>query len=145
MKARATMVVLLVTGATLAYAGKQHATFRGRWFITPRDYVMTFTRCGARDKWLIDLDSSMLADTVGQEVDTAMVFIADTHDTATRDSSAKATLDSITASLLPPPLFVVVQGDTSPHGSYGPNGEYTHRLLVHDADSMPTSERDKCT
>ena len=145
MTVRATIVVLLATCATLGYAGVQRATFRGRWFMAPSDYVLAFTPCGATDKWLVDLDSTMLADTVGQEVDTSMVYIADTRDTAARDSLSKAAIDSITASLLPPPVFVVIQGDTSPRGSYGPKGGYSHRVLVHAGDTMPAAERDKCT
>ena len=137
MTVRAPMLVLFATSATLAYAATQHATFRGRWFIDPRDKVLAFTQCDAHDRWLAVLDSSMQADTQGQQVDTTMVFIADTHDTTGADS--------IIASLLPPPIFVVVQGDTSPRGSYGPKGGFSHRLLVHHADSMPTSEHDKCT
>ena len=137
MNPRTATLYLLSGSAALAVVTTQHATFRGRWFIEASAYELAFTQCGAHDKWLVVLDSSLLADTAHQQVDTALVFIADSKDTTN--------LDSIRASLLPPPVYVVVQGDTSPRGSYGAKGAFSHRLLVHHVDSIPASQRATCS
>src|SRR5437899_1824462 len=105
MKMRIAVLSLLSAGA-IASVKPQHATFRGRWFLEAPSYALAFTQCGDHDKWLVVVDSNLLANSQHEHVDTAMVYIADTKDTAD--------LDSITASLLPLPIFVVVQGDTSP-------------------------------
>jgi hypothetical protein len=137
MNTRTVILALVPVGAAIATIRTQHETFRGRWFVDAPSYVTAFTRCGAHDKWLAVLDSSLLAKSLQEQTDTALVFVQDPKDTTA--------LDSAVASLLPPPIFAVVQGDTSPRGSYGPKGAFTHRLLVHELDTIPTSERAKCT
>jgi hypothetical protein len=135
MKTRIAMLCLLSAG-TSASTTTQHATFRGRWFIAPT-FEPVFTLCGDHDKWLLELDSSLTARFEDAKAETTLVYVSGSKDTAV--------LDSATASLLPPPIFVVVQGDTSPRGAYGRNGSFSHRLLVHQVDSIPMTERAKCS
>ena len=136
IKARdAALSIVFVAG--LAFTRAQHPTFRGRYFVDAPSLDVAFTPCGTHDKWLVVLDSSMLADAQHEEVDTQLVFVQDPKDTAA--------LDSLRASLLPPPIFAVVQGDTSPRGTYGSQGGFIRRILVHQLDTIPTSERAKCT
>jgi len=137
MNTRTLVLPFVSVGAAMAFVTTQHETFRGRYFVDAPYYVTAFTPCGAHDKWLAVFDSGLLAKDLQEQTDTALVFVSDPKDTAV--------LDSAVASILPPPIFAVVQGDTSPRGSYGPKGEFSHRLLVHELDTIPMSERAKCS
>lgn len=131
LKARVAGPLLVLMATSSAFLPTRQATFRGRWFLEAPSYVTSFEPCGTHERWLAVLDSSLLA---GSEAETTMVFIADSPELP----------DSVSALVLPPPTFVLVRGDTSPRGSYGPNGEFSRRLLVHHLDSLPPSERLRC-
>ena len=130
-KGSLTITTLLIP--IVAFGSAQKAqTFRGRWFLDQPSSQIVFQPCGAHEKWLTVLDSSFAAN---METDTAMVFVAQ-GDSTTPDP----------ASLLPvpPTTFVILKGDTSGIGKYGPHGEYKRRVLVRDLDSLPSAERAKC-
>ena len=133
LKTRVAVPLLILMVTSSAFVFTRQATFRGRWFLEAPSYVTSFQPCGTHERWLAVLDSSLLA---GSETETTMVFMANSPDSALPDS--------VSALVLPPPTFVLVRGDTSPRGSYGADGEFSRRLLVHDVDSLPTSERPRC-
>jgi hypothetical protein len=105
-------ILVFVLGACVPQPGAQ---FRGLWTLEGDGAV--FQPCGASERWLASLDSTLLKEAV---VETTMVFIADGGDKA-----------ALRPPPLPPPTFIVLRGDTSPAGSFGSKGQYTRQLLVH--------------
>ena len=107
-KTRPTIPLLILLSACAPQTG---AEFRGLWSLEG------FQPCGTNERWLATLDSALLK---GAVVETTMVFVQNGADTA-----------SFKPPPLPPPKFIVLRGDTSPTGSYGPKGDYQRRLFVH--------------
>ena len=113
MRVLVPLVVCLITG--LGCARNPGQKFRGRWL-----EAGGFEPCGTTEKWWTELDSTLMAHPV---VETTMVFMPAPADTG----GAKAYSQ--------PPSFLrvaMVRGDTSPLGSYGPNGAYQRRILLHE-------------
>jgi len=106
------MVLLILLSAC---APKPGAEFRGLWIV--EDEAAAFQPCGTSERWFATFDSALLK---GAVVETTMVFIGRGADTA-----------ALKPPHLPPPRFVVLRGDTSPAGSYGPSGDYRRHLVVH--------------
>ena len=98
-----------------ACAPNSGAEFRGLWIVEGED--VAFQPCGTSERWFATFDSALLKEAV---VETTMVFIGSGADTA-----------SVKRPPLPPPKFIVLRGDTSPAGSYGPSGDFRRRLVVH--------------
>ncbi len=98
-----------------ACAPKSGAEFRGLWIFEGEG--VAFQPCGTSERWFATLDSALLK---GAVVETTIVFIGSGPDTA-----------PLKPPPLPPPKFIVLRGDTSPAGSFGPNGDYRRRLVVH--------------
>jgi|SRR5690348_11580548 hypothetical protein len=111
-RTRPTIPLLILLSACAPQTG---AEFRGLWSLEAE--AAAFQPCGTNERWLATFDSALLKRAV---VETTMVFIPSGADTA-----------SFKPPPLPPPKFIVLRGDTSPAGSYGPRGDYKRRLVVH--------------
>src|SRR5437660_11952787 len=107
-----TIALLVLLSACASQSG---AEFRGLWIFDGE--TVAFQPCGTSERWLAAMDDALLK---GAVVETTMVFMGSGTDTA-----------SFKRPPLPPPKFIVLRGDTSPAGSYGPSGGYRRRLVVH--------------
>ncbi len=96
-------------------ASQSGAEFRGLWIFEGE--TVAFQPCGTSERWLATMDDALLKSAV---VETTMVFMGSGTDTAPPKPPP-----------LPPPKFIVLRGDTTPAGSYGPSGGYKRRLVVH--------------
>jgi hypothetical protein len=90
--------------------------FRGYWQSGERG--TSFQPCGSTEKWMPEFDSSLSA---AATVETTLVF-----EQQAPSSKAPAPIPQ-----LPPSQFRVVRGETSAVGSYGVDGYFHRRLLVH--------------
>ncbi len=98
-----------------ACASQSGAEFRGLWIFDGE--TAAFQPCGTSERWLATMDDALLK---GAVMETTMVFMGSGTDTAPPKPPP-----------LPPPKFIILRGDTSPAGSYGPSGDYKRRLVVH--------------
>jgi hypothetical protein len=124
---------LFVIAAGSAFVIGQQETFRGRWHIDAQAWVLVFEPCGVQERWLIEVDSSLREQSLAE---TTMVFVAGLPDSAPSDLTSLVPI--------PPAIFVIVKGDTSSRGAYGPKGQFSRRLLVRTVDTLSETESARC-
>ncbi len=125
-------VLLALLGLPVAAAfivTQQSQTFRGRWFLDRASLKVVFQPCGTAEKWLVAVDSNVFN---GSETDTVIVM------------GEPPKPDSTSTFPFAPPIMVLLRGDTSRAGRYGPRGEYKRQIQVHAVDSVPDAHRAKC-
>ena len=122
--ARSLVLVLLLTPGCSVKSGvhprQLSQEFRGHWIMGAEGEA--FRPCGTAERWWVTADSFLHANPV---VETTMVFM---------EPGANASVARVGS--LSPALFIVLRGDTSPVGAYGPDHAYNRHLLIHEVGEI---------